>query len=424
MSTFNFDSIPHVALSEIDLSSPEFWLKDRAFREGAFKTLRDESPFQYFEEAVIQGSPFPPGPGYRAITRHDDIWHVSRNPQLFCSGKGSNIGDLPTEMNEFFGSMINMDDPKHFRLRNIVSRGFAPKEVARIEDQVRSRAEKLVTDLLERFPQGECDFVEEVAAALPLEIICDMMGIPESDHKQIFHWTNVILGVGDPEFGSSLDDLMKVAIEMFSYAQALGEDRVKNPREDVTSAMMNAVVDGERLTAQEFGSFFILLVVAGNETTRNAISHGMKLLTDHPDQKALWFNNFDAHTKTAVEEIVRYATPVIHFRRTVTEDTELSGQKLVAGEKVVMWYCSGNRDERVFTDPFKFDITRTSATPQVGFGAGGPHFCLGANLARREVSVMFDEIRRRMPNMRTTGEPAMLQSAFINGIKRMPCAWN
>jgi cytochrome P450 len=424
MSTFNFDSIPHVALSEIDFSSPEFWLKDRAFREGAFKTLRDESPFQYFEEAVIQDSPFPQGPGYRAITRHDDIWHVSRNPQLFCSGKGSNIGDLPTEMNEFFGSMINMDDPKHFRLRNIVSRGFAPKEVARIEDQVRSRAEKLVTDLLERFPQGECDFVEEVAAALPLEIICDMMGIPESDHKQIFHWTNVILGVGDPEFGSSLDDLMKVAIEMFSYAQALGEDRVKNPREDVTSAMMNAVVDGERLTAQEFGSFFILLVVAGNETTRNAISHGMKLLTDHPDQKALWFNNFDAHTKTAVEEIVRYATPVIHFRRTVTEDTELSGQKLVAGEKVVMWYCSGNRDERVFTDPFKFDITRTSATPQVGFGAGGPHFCLGANLARREVSVMFDEIRRRMPNMRTTGEPAMLQSAFINGIKRMPCAWN
>ena len=424
MSTFNFDSIPQVALSEIDFSTPEFWLKDRAYREGAFKTLRDESPFQYFKESVIEGSPFPPGPGYRAITRHDDIWHVSRNPQLFCSGKGSNIGDLPTEMNEFFGSMINMDDPKHFRLRNIVSRGFAPKEVARIEDQVRSRAAKLVTDLLERFPQGECDFVEEVAAALPLEIICDMMGIPESDHKQIFHWTNVILGVGDPEFGSSLDDLMKVAIEMFSYAQALGEDRVKNPREDVTSAMMNAVVDGERLTAQEFGSFFILLVVAGNETTRNAISHGMKLLTDHPDQKALWFNDFDAHTKTAVEEIVRYATPVIHFRRTVTEDTELSGQKLLAGEKVVMWYCSGNRDERVFTDPFKFDITRTSATPQVGFGAGGPHFCLGANLARREVSVMFDEIRRRMPNMRTTGEPAMLQSAFINGIKRMPCAWN
>jgi methyl-branched lipid omega-hydroxylase len=423
MSKITADTLPHVTLGEIDLSDPGFWVRDRAFREGAFKTLRDEAPFAFFKERVIENAPFPPGPGYYAVTRHDDIWHISRNPQLFCSGKGSNIGDLPQEMNEFFGSMINMDDPKHFRLRNIVSRGFTPKEVARIETQVRDRAERLVTDLIKRFPSGECDFVEEVAAPLPLSIICDMMGIPEEDHKKIFHWTNVILGVGDPEFVGSYEDLMNVALEMFMYAQALGEDRVKNPQEDVTSAMMNAVVDGERLTAQEFGSFFILLVVAGNETTRNAISHGMKLLTDNPDQKAIWFNDFEANTKTAVEEIVRYATPVIHFRRTVTEDTEVSGQKLSAGDKVVMWYCSGNRDERVFADPFTFDVRRTPAPAQIGFGAGGPHFCLGANLARREISVMFDEIRRRLPNMRITGEPAMLQSAFINGIKRMQCAW-
>lgn len=416
--------ISRVPLADIDLSDPEFWLKDRSFREGAFKTLRDESPFHFFEERVIEDAPFPPGPGYRAITRHDDIWHISRNPQLFCSGKGSNIGDLPVEMNEFFGSMINMDDPKHFRLRNIVSRGFTPKEITRVEEQVKNRAEKLVTDLFERFPNGECDFVEEVAAPLPLAIICDMMGIPEEDHKQIFHWTNVILGVGDPEFVGSYEDLMRVALEMFTYAQNLGQSRIDSPQDDVTSAMMNAVVDGERLTAQEFGSFFILLVVAGNETTRNAISHGMKLLTDHPDQRKLWFDDFDTHTKTAVEEIVRYATPVIHFRRTVTEDTELSGQKLSAGDKVVMFYASGNRDERVFDDPYKFDVTRTVTPAQVGFGAGGPHFCLGANLARREIAVMFDEIRRRMPNLRITGEPAYLQSAFINGIKRMPCAWN
>ncbi|MEY3033709.1 MAG: hypothetical protein RLZ86_331 [Actinomycetota bacterium] len=416
--------LTRVPLSDIDLSDPEFWLKDRSFREGAFKTLRDESPFHFFEERVIEDAPFPPGPGYRAITRHDDIWHISRNPQLFCSGKGSNIGDLPVEMNEFFGSMINMDDPKHFRLRNIVSRGFTPKEITRVEEQVKDRAEKLVTDLLDRFPNGECDFVEEVAAPLPLAIICDMMGIPEEDHKQIFHWTNVILGVGDPEFVGSYEDLMRVALEMFTYAQNLGQSRIDSPQDDVTSAMMNAVVDGERLTAQEFGSFFILLVVAGNETTRNAISHGMKLLTDHPDQRQLWFDDFDTHTKSAVEEIVRYATPVIHFRRTVTEDTELSGQKLSAGDKVVMFYASGNRDERVFTDPYKFDVTRTVTPAQVGFGAGGPHFCLGANLARREIAVMFDEIRRRMPNLRITGEPAYLQSAFINGIKRMPCAWN
>ncbi len=416
--------LSRVPLSDIDLSDPEFWLQDRSFREGAFKTLRDESPFQFFDERVIEDAPFPPGPGYRAITRHDDIWHISRNPQLFCSGKGSNIGDLPVEMNEFFGSMINMDDPKHFRLRNIVSRGFTPKEITRVERQVIERAEKLVNDLFERFPNGECDFVEEVAAPLPLAIICDMMGIPEEDHKQIFHWTNVILGVGDPEFVGSYEDLMRVALEMFTYAQNLGQSRVDSPQDDVTSAMMNAVVDGERLTAQEFGSFFILLVVAGNETTRNAISHGMKLLTDHPDQRKIWFDNFETHTKTAVEEIVRYATPVIHFRRTVTEDTELSGQKLNAGDKVVMFYASGNRDERAFDNPYKFDITRTVTPAQVGFGAGGPHFCLGANLARREIAVMFDEIRRRMPNLRITGEPAYLQSSFINGIKRMPCSWN
>ena len=417
-------SLPHVPLSEIDLSSPEFWTADRAWREGAFRTLRDEKPFAFFEERVIEDAPFPPGPGYYAVTRHDDIWQISRNPQLYCSGKGSNIGDLPIEMAEFFGSMIAMDDPKHFRLRNIVSRGFTPKEVSRIEDQVRDRAARLVTELIERFPNGECDFVEEVAAALPLAIICDMMGIPEEDHKKIFHWTNVILGVGDPEFVGSYEDLMTVALEMFMYAQALGESRVGNPQDDVTSAMMNAVVDGERLTAQEFGSFFILLVVAGNETTRNAISHGMKLLTDNPDQRKIWFDDFDTHTRTAVEEIVRYATPVIHFRRTVTEDTVLSGQELKAGEKVVMFYASGNRDERVFDNPHKFDVTRAVAPAQVGFGAGGPHFCLGANLARREIQVMFDEIRRRLPNMRITGEPAYLQSSFINGIKRMPCAWN
>jgi cytochrome P450 len=417
-------SLPHVPLSDIDLSSPEFWTANRAWREGAFRTLRDEKPFAFFEERVIEDAPFPPGPGYYAVTRHDDIWQISRNPQLFCSGKGSNIGDLPVEMNEFFGSMINMDDPKHFRLRNIVSRGFTPKEVSRIEDQVRDRAARLVTELIERFPNGECDFVEEVAAALPLAIICDMMGIPEEDHKKIFHWTNVILGVGDPEFVGSYEDLMTVALEMFMYAQALGESRVGNPQDDVTSAMMNAVVDGERLTAQEFGSFFILLVVAGNETTRNAISHGMKLLTDNPDQRKIWFDDFDTHTRTAVEEIVRYATPVIHFRRTVTEDTVLSGQELKAGEKVVMFYASGNRDERVFENPHAFDVTRAVAPAQVGFGAGGPHFCLGANLARREIQVMFDEIRRRLPNMRITGEPAYLQSSFINGIKRMPCSWS
>ena len=423
-NTVSVMELPVVPLDDIDLSLNEFWTKDRAYREGAFKTLRDESPFQFFPEAIIEDSPFPRGPGYRALTRHQDIWHVSRNPQIFCSGKGSNIGDMPTELNEFFGSMINMDDPKHFRLRSIVSKGFTPKEITRVEEQVKVRAVKVIDRLLEQFPGKSCDFVEEVAALLPLQIICDMMGIPESDERQIFNWTNVILGVGDPEFVGSYEDLLKAGMDIFAYAQALGEDRVKNPKDDVTSAMMNAVVDGERLTAQEFGSFFILLVVAGNETTRNAISHGMKLLTDNPDQRHKWFNNFEEHTRTAVEEIVRYASPVIHFRRTATEDTEINGQPIKQGEKVVMWYCSGNRDERVFTDPQAFDVSRPLAPAQVGFGAGGPHFCLGANLARREIGVMFDEIRKRVPSLHITSDPAYLQSAFINGIKRMQCAWD
>ena len=416
-------TLPSVPLSDIDLSSPEFWTAPRDWRFGAFKTLRDESPFQFFEEFVPEDSLFPRGPGYRALTRHEDIWHVSRNPQLFCSGNGSNIGDLPVEINEFFGSMINMDDPKHFRLRSIVSKGFTPKEITALEESVRVRSKAVIDRMFERFPERSCDFVREVAALMPLQIICDMMGIPESDEEMIFNWTNTILGVGDPEYVGSFEDLVRVGGEIFNYALALGEERKKNPTGDIASVMMSAEVDGERLSAQEFGSFFILLVVAGNETTRTAIAHGMRELTLNPDQRQLWYGDFETHTKTAVEEIVRYATPVIHFRRTATEDTEINGQPIKQGEKVVMFYQSGNRDERVFTDPDRFDITRPLAPAQVGFGAGGPHFCLGANLARREVAVMFDEIRRRVPTLEITGEPAYLQSSFINGIKRMQCAW-
>lgn len=414
---------PAVPLAEIDLSDPEFWAKPREWRYGAFKTLRDESPFHFFEERLIEDSPIPPGRGYRALVRHDDIWHVSRNAAQFCSGEGSNIGDLPVEINEFFGSMINMDDPKHFRLRSIVSRGFTPKEIGALEESVRVRSASVIDRMFERFPERECDFVREVAALMPLQIICDMMGIPESDEEMIFNWTNTILGVGDPEYVGSFEDLVRVGGEIFAYALALGEDRLKNPKDDIASVMMNAVVDGERLTAQEFGSFFILLVVAGNETTRTAIAHGMRELTLHRDQRDIWFNDFETHTKTAVEEIVRYATPVIHFRRTATQDTEINGQPIKEGEKVVMFYQSGNRDERVFADADSFNIQRPSLPAQVGFGAGGPHFCLGANLARREIAVMFDEIRRRVPQLEITSEPAYLQSSFINGIKRMRCAW-
>ena len=415
--------VSDVAVGTFELSDPEFWIAPREHRHAAFRALRAADELVFFEEWEFEGSPLPKGPGYWAVPRYEDVWTASRNPQVFTSGQGVNIGDIPQQMNEFIGSMIAMDDPRHFRLRNIVAKGFTPKQVTQVEGYVRTKASAVVDRLLEQFPDGECDFVEQIAAPLPLQIICEMMGIPPSDEAQIFQWTNVVLGVGDPEYVGSFEQLLGVLFEMFAYAQKLGEDRRANPGDDIASVLMHAEVDGERLTPQEFGSFFILLVVAGNETTRNAIAHGMKLLTDFPDQRRSWFDDYQGHIKTAVDEIVRCSTPVIHFRRTVSEDTVIRNTKIHAGQKVVLWYNSANRDETVFANPDDFHIARPLQPQQVGFGAGGPHFCLGANLARREIAVIFDEIRTRLPNLVITSEPDYLQSAFINGIKRMRCAW-
>jgi cytochrome P450 len=408
-----------------DLSDWGFWTGDRASRVEGWRQLRDTPGLPFYPEVTFADSAFEPGPGYRAVTRHADVWHVSRHPELFSSSRGGvNIGDMPEELMEFFGSMIAMDDPKHFRLRSIVSKGFTPKHIAAVDDQVRQVASDLVDRMLGEHGDGACDFVEAFAGPFPLAIICSMMGIPESDWQQLFDWTNVILGVGDPELTGSYDKLLEAALGINAYALALGEDRRAAPRDDITSALMAAELDGDQLTAQEFGSFFILLVVAGNETTRNAISHGLQALTDFPDQRERWFSDFDAHARTAVEEIVRWASPVIHFRRTATQPTELAGVRLEEGDKVVMFYESANRDERVYERPLEFDVARPIQPTQVGFGAGGPHFCLGANLARREIQVAFDEIRRRLPDLRVAGDPDYLQSNFINGIKRLPVSWS
>jgi methyl-branched lipid omega-hydroxylase len=407
-------------LEAVDLASLDFWNAGNDVREAGFATLRREAPVRFFAEFPVEG--FPTGPGFWAVTRYDDIVEASRRPDLFCSGQGTNVIDLPIEIAEFFGSMINMDDPMHARLRGIVQKGFTPRMVARVEGYVRDKARALVDRALEEHPNGQCDFVQAFAAPLPLQIICEMMGIPTEHERQIFNWTNVILGAGDPDYGGTFEHLMTTSFEIYAYAQALGEDRLANPRDDITSALMHAELDGERLTAQEFGSFFILLVVAGNETTRNAISHGMKALTDFPDQRRAWWSDYETGARNAVEELVRWATPVIHFRRTATADTELHGVPIKAGEKVVYWYNSANRDEDHFERPQELDLKRYPNN-HLGFGAGGPHFCLGASLARREIAVMFDEIRQRLPNLEVTGPPAMLQSYFIHGIKSMPCAW-
>jgi cytochrome P450 len=407
-------SVDDIALGDIG-----FWLRPLEEREGAFATLRAERPVSFHQEPDFQV--IPRGPGFWSLVRHADILEASRNPQVFSSAKGTSIGDQPEAFSEFFGSMINMDDPRHARLRRIVSRGFTPRRIRQAEAEVRRAAAELIERVSEL---GACDFVTEIAAPLPLKIICDMMGIPESQWGFVFERTNVILGAGDPEYTEDvtqiIPNLLRAGAELAELVQDLARHRREKPTGDLTSELVNAELEGERLTDQELGSFFVLLVVAGNETTRNAISHGMKALCDHPEQRALWQRDFAKLAPTAVEEIVRWATPVIHFRRTTTRETEIGGQKIGAGEKVVLWYCSGNRDEAVFADPHRFDLRR-SPNEHVGFGGPGPRFCLGAHLARREIELVFKQIFERLPDLEITGPPERLQSFFIHGIKHMPC---
>ncbi|GLW08002.1 linalool 8-monooxygenase [Microtetraspora sp. NBRC 13810] len=419
MSVSPAGSGPITSVDDFDLSDTSFWLRPMAEREEAFRLLRLRDRPVFYAEAEVTYAPT--GPGYHALVRHADILEASRHPDAFCSGDGgaTNIPDMPAEFAEYFGSMINMDDPRHARLRRIVSRAFTPKMIKQFEADVDAAAVRIVDDLLRTGPG--CDFVTEVAAKLPLKIICDMMGIPEKDYGHVYDRTNVILGGFDPEFGG--DDLLTVGerlltagMELQQLVQDLAARRAEQPTDDLTSALVNANIDGERLTMQELGSFFILLVVAGNETTRNAISHGMRLLTENPDQRDLWLTDIDGHTPRAVEEIVRLASPVNYMRRKLTRDFEMNGTLYRKGEKAVLFYWSANRDERVFADPGRFDITR-DPNPHVGFGGPGPHFCLGAHLARREIGVMFRELLRRVPQLEV-GTPERLLSGFINGIKR------
>lgn len=411
---------PEVPLADIDLSTWDFWGLDDDLRDGAFATLRRVAPISFWTEAVQPG--FEEGPGHWALTKLDDVFYASRHPEIFSSSPNITIADQPPEVAEFFGSMIVLDDPRHQRLRSIVSRAFTPKVVARIEASVRERARRLVASMIANHPDGKGEAVSELAGPLPLQVICDMMGIPEEDHQRVFHWTNVILGFGDPDLATDFEEFAKVSMEIGGYATALAEDRRQNPHDDLTTSLGEAEVDGERLSSAEIASFFILLTVAGNETTRNAISHGLLALTRYPEERQKWWADFDAVSPTAVEEIVRWASPVIYMRRTLTDDFELSGTKMAAGDKATLWYCSANRDESKFANPWMFDVTR-DANPHVGFGGGGAHFCLGANLARREIRVMFEELHREIPDVVATEEPARLLSPFIHGIKTLPIAW-
>jgi cytochrome P450 len=410
--------IEPASLDAIDLSTPEFWAKSIPEREGVFQKLRREDPIRKFKEIdFIPGLPV--GDGFYAITRHADILEMSRQPELFCSSRGAtSINDLPTEMLEFYGSMINMDDPRHGRLRGIVSRSFTPRVMQTLMDDV----QRVAVEVLERIkPMGTCDFVTEVSMRMPLKIICEMMGIPESQYDFVLAKSNIILSSGDPEYIPEGSDLIQAFIaagaELAAMMADVGAHKRQHPGNDLTSALVTATVDGEQLTDQELASFFILLLAAGNETTRNAITHGVMALSEHPEQRAIWAADFETIAPTAVEEIVRWATPVVFMRRTATRDVTVGGHAFHEGDKCILFYNSGNRDERVFEEPYRFDVRR-DPNFHVGFGGPGPHYCLGAHLARREITVMFRELFRRL-DVQITSAPDRLRSGFINGVKHL-----
>lgn len=408
-----------------DLSNPilaPFWTQDEATIDARLAELRGHAP-QYFPEADTTGLGIPHGPGAWAVTQYDLIAEMSRAPELFSSAEGITVLDLPQAFNDFFSSMIAMNDPRHSQLRKIVSKGFTPRMLAQLDQSVVKQASMIVDEIAER---GECDFVVDVAARLPLAIVCDLMGVPRSELDFVFDQTNIILGASDPEYVSEAVDiptaLLTAGGALAELMTSVAESKKGGDADDLTSILVNAEIEGDELTSADIASFFILLVVAGNETTRNAISWGLHYLTQNPDQRAIWQNDIDGVTATAVEEIVRLASPVTYMRRTATQDLELGGAKIAKGDKLAMFYLAANRDEELFVDPLKFDVRR-DPNKHIGFGGPGPHFCLGAHLARREIGVMYAELFRRLPDIEASGPPDLLQSNFIHGIKHLPATF-
>ncbi|MFE3170598.1 cytochrome P450 [Amycolatopsis sp. NPDC059090] len=409
--------------TDFSLSDMEFWEKPLPERAEAFARLRALPEPAFFAEASY--GLIPPGPGYYAFVRHADVAAASRNSSVFASTPSAiSREDLPAEFNEYFGSMINMDDPQHANIRRIVSRAFAPRVLERIRHQVEKACRKIVDDLQDT---GPCDFVSTVAAPLPLRAICDMLGVPEQDRPTVLELTSTIVGGLDPELlGEDAEEkakrLLAAGKAMHDLAADLAAARRRFPADDLTSALVNANVDGEALTDQQLGAFFTLLAIAGNETTRNALSHALLLLTDNPAQRDLLCSDLDLHLPGAAEEVVRLATPVTWMRRTLASDYRMGEREYRRGDKVLLFYWAANRDERVFDEPERFDITRRP-NHHVGYGGAGAHFCLGAQLARTEITLLMRELLSRVPDIHADGEPDRLRSSFLNGVKRLPCSF-
>ncbi|HBZ72503.1 MAG TPA: cytochrome P450 [Deltaproteobacteria bacterium] len=393
-------------LSDVDLYNPDNFVRE--VPHEMFRVLRREAPVYFHPE--------PDGPGFWVLTKYEDVKSCSRNPQLFSSWLGgTNIPDRDGEqLDRMRVLMLNMDPPKHRQFRNIVNKAFTPRMVKQLEPRVRGMAKRIVDRVAHK---GECDFVSEVAARLPMEVICEMMGVPNEDREHIYDLTNKLIGFDDPEFQSSPQDAEVASLQMFVYASKLAEKARKHPGEDLATALLHAEVDGEHLSELEFNSFFLLLAVAGNETTRTVTTNGMLALIQHPDQRRRLIEN-PKLIETGVEEILRFEPAVHYFRRTTTQDVEVRGQRIRKGDKITMWYPAANRDEEVFDRPDEFDIAR-EPNDHLAFGVG-EHFCLGSNLARMELNVIFEELLRRIAkDIELAGPVRRLRSNFVNGVKEM-----
>ncbi|MEU7579037.1 cytochrome P450 [Streptomyces sp. NPDC041068] len=358
--------------------------------------------------------------GYWAVTRHEDVKYVSTHPELFSS----NLNTAVIRFNESISRdqievqkliMLNMDPPEHTRVRQIVQRGFTPRAIRSLEEALRNRARSIVETALESADaEGAFDFVTNVAVELPLQAIAELIGVPQEDRSKIFDWSNKMAAYDDPEYAITEEIGAEAAMEIVAYSMNLAAARKECPAKDIVSQLVAAEDEGN-LSGDEFGFFVILLAVAGNETTRNAITHGMHAFLTHPDQWELYKRE---RPETTAEEIVRWATPVVSFQRTATQDTELGGARIKKGDRVGIFYSSANHDPDVFEDPGLFDITR-DPNPHLGFGGGGPHFCLGKSLAVLEINLIFNAIADAMPGLRLTGDPRRLRSAWLNGVKEL-----
>ncbi len=404
----------------VDLGSLDFWGKPAEERDRYFARLRREAPISLHEPPEdILGLPQDGRMSYWAIVRYEDVRAISRNPETYCSGEGTQFADAPPEFLEASMSFLAMDAPRHTKLRGLVSSAFTPRQVARIEEGIRVNARRIVE---EAAPTGGGDFVELVAKRLPLVTISDMIGVPDSDRERVVAAADLLVTASDPEaFGDRppIEVLGEALWTLTQFATELAAFRESSPGDDLMTALVQADIDGEQLTHAEIAAFFVLLSVAGNDTTRHTTSHAMRALTVNPEERALLLEDLDVRLVAAVEEFIRWASPVMTFRRTTTRPVELHGEHLPAGEKVVLFYHSANRDEQAFEEPWRFDVTR-DPNRHLGFGGGGPHYCLGASLARAQLRSIFGELLRVIPDIQA-GEPELLRSAFVHGVKRMDC---